>query len=180
MSPLISAAMKGGGPVLDSRIDDDQNRSMEVGPRETPEAKRSSSTTSTRSKSTFSAMKYFGLSSEPTSSDNDRAATFDVFMDADVDVRFLTYKRSTKSINPLPANDKIIASALSSALGCIADGNYRRFLQIVKNNNEILRMEVPKSSSKVKGCNGGTLLHVLVSQHPKVKKKVKGYSKKND
>ena len=178
MSPLISAAMKGGGPVLDSRIDDDQNRSMELGPRETPEAKRSSSTTSTRSKSTFSAMKYFGLSSEPTSSDNDRAATFDVFMDADVDVRFLTYKRSTKSINPLPANDKIIASALSSALGCIADGNYRRFLQIVKNNNEILRMEVPKSSSKVKGCNGGTLLHVLVSQHPKVKKKVKGYSKK--
>jgi len=168
--------MKGGGPVVDRRIDDDQHRSKEINLRDTHEAKRSSSTASNRSNSTFSAMKYFGLSSEPTLTDIDRAATFDVFMDAGVDAQFSTSEESTKPKIPLPADDKFIAAALSSALGCIADGNYGRFLQIVKNNNKILRMKVPKSSSKVNGCNGGTLLHVLVSQQPKVKKRAQGYS----
>jgi len=161
--------------------EDPEGRGDEDNLRETDRnTTRSSSSLSIRTNSTYNPRQYFGLSPERKSSDSNNNSDFDVFMEADDDNGKLpTFAKNIKLKKPLPPDDKIIASALSSALGCIADKNYDRFLQIVKNNPSVLRLEVVKSSSKVKGCNGGTLLHVLVSQQPKIKKKARGFPQKS-
>lgn len=121
----------------------------------------------------FSAMKYFGFSSEPLMSiENRDDAAFDAFMDDNECSQHLD-KCNNVTIttkNPLLSQKKD-ASAISTALACIADKNYKKFLSIVKNNPSILSCKTKKTHLKLKGCNGGTLLHVIVSQQPKIKKK---------
>ena len=124
---------------------------------------------STSSSSIGSAMKYFGLASVPSKNDGKNAA-FDAFMDLNKGQHRQSRIVEIKTKSPWPLEEKD-AAAHSAALGCIADKKYDRFVQIVKNNPSILLYKTKKTNSKIKGCNGGTILHVLVSQKPKLKKK---------
>lgn len=119
---------------------------------------------------TFSSM--IGLSPEPSRtmlSDERDDAAFDAFMEDGEDIN---EKENRDLITPKSPNEleKRDASAHMAAVGCIADRNFKKFLHIVRNNPNILTFKTTKSHSKLKGCNGGTLLHVLVSQNLKQKR----------
>lgn len=119
---------------------------------------------------TFSAM--IGLTSEPTRtmrSEERDDTTFDAFMDDD---KYIDGANGRDIITPKSPyeSEKKNAAAHATALACIADKNFKRFLHFVKNNPNILTFKTTKPHSKLKGCNGGTLLHVLVSQKPKKKR----------
>uniref|UniRef100_A0A7S3Q7H5 Protein kinase domain-containing protein n=1 Tax=Chaetoceros debilis TaxID=122233 RepID=A0A7S3Q7H5_9STRA len=70
--------------------------------------------------------------------------------------------------------EKHNADAHSQALNCIANKNFDKLANILNKNPSILMCRTTKESSKLKGLHGhhgGTLLHVLASQKPKLKKK---------
>jgi serine/threonine protein kinase/ankyrin repeat protein len=121
--------------------------------------------------STFSAFKYFGLSSEKKKlpckqGDQDH----DVFMGIQTHKeKMLVNNNDITPKTPLPLDQELTSTCIA-ALKCIESNDYGRLLKIAKSNPKILQCAIPKSSSKLQGLNGGTLLHVLVSQRLKLKK----------
>mmetsp|Transcript_1125 Transcript_1125/g.2036 ORF Transcript_1125/g.2036 Transcript_1125/m.2036 type:complete len:1002 (-) Transcript_1125:6842-9847(-) len=95
----------------------------------------------------------------------------DVFMGVQTHIETLPVNND--DINPLaPAQllDDNLMSNCMLALKCIENNDFGRLMKIVKNNPKILEIIIPKGNSKLQGLNGGTLLHVLVSQRLKLKK----------
>jgi Serine/threonine protein kinase len=78
-------------------------------------------------------------------------------------------KKDITPKTPYPL-DQELTSVCIAALKCIESNDYGRLMKIVKCNPKILQVSIPKSTSKLQGLNGGTLLHVLASQSLKLKK----------
>jgi hypothetical protein len=141
------------------------------------------SVTSMATAMTNSTQAYFGLSSHPAKGEND--LTIDAFMDSkgnDSTQRNDKGDNEAKYPIPVPKEDsKLHASALS----CIEKNDFDSFLKIIKEKPSLLLYQCKRQNffklsnddkdgedaKGVRGCHGGTLVHVLVSQKPKLRKK---------
>ena len=135
------------------------------------------------SSATISTLKHFGLSNHPGKGADD--VTIDAFMDIKSEKVKSRSRGLLKSVKrKAHAIESQHAAAHSTALSCIAKRDFNYLLSIVKSAPEILLYQCRGSGStreglgqhldersNLHGCNGGTLLHVLVSQRPALKKK---------
>ncbi len=135
------------------------------------------------SSATISTLKHFGLSNHPGKGADD--VTIDAFMDMKSEMEDSCSKRSMKLVNHRPRDvDSEHSALLNAALSCIAKRDFNELLSIVKTTPEILlyrckrnlpsKDDVSDDGQNLHGCYGGTLLHVLVSQKPSLKKKRRG------
>ncbi len=121
------------------------------------------------SNATFSSiMSGFTLSSFAGKGTDD--GTVDAFMGLNGKNIPDTNTVKLKAKDPIPL-EKYNAAAHASALSSISSRNFSRFLEIVNKSPSILLCKTERGNTKLKGADGGTLLHVLVSQKPKLKKK---------
>ncbi len=154
-----------------------------------PKLKHSFTTIS--SSATISTLQHFGLSNHPGKGIDD--VTIDAFMDiSNKPSKSKDTVRSSQLLKPLDIDPKK-ASIHNAALSCITKRDYDQFISIIEMNPEILLYKCHRKGSMkdsngrtserihTNGCNGGTLLHVLVSQKPSLKKKrvKKPHSMKN-
>lgn len=136
------------------------------------------------SSATISTLKHFGLSNHPGKGADD--VTIDAFMDINNDQDSKS-RKITKSVNLKPRSaDPQHSALLTTALSCIAKRDFNQFMSIIETSPSILlckckrrgqaneghgRLDERPDPNPNRGCYGGTLLHVLVSQKPALKKK---------
>ena len=130
------------------------------------------------SSATINTLKYFGLTNHRGKSIDD--VTIDAFMD----IKDKNSRKSNKSFKPQnlkPVSvDPQHSDLHTTALSCIAKQDYEQLMRIIDSVPEILCYECEKKALSrdlsndtphLNGCHGGTILHVLVSQKPSLKKK---------
>lgn len=132
------------------------------------------------SSTTVNTLKQFGLSNHPGKSAED--IIIDAFMDIDSDVekRYIRNDSRAKSFMPQLMNLQY-SEKHNLALTCIARRDFEQLLSVVEATPEILLYQCKKNGidlqsqsdekTHLRGCYGGTILHVLVSQKPLLKKK---------
>ena len=132
------------------------------------------------SSTTVNTLKHFGLSNHPGKSAED--VIIDAFMDIDDDVekRYIRIDSRAKSFIPQFTNLQY-SDKHNLALTCIVRRDFEQLLSVVEATPEILLYQCKKNGldlqtqsdekSHLRGCYGGTILHVLVSQKPLLKKK---------
>ena len=137
------------------------------------------------SANTINTNTYFGLSSYFGKGKSD--LTLDAFIGIEQDIENsmendMDATRSKKKPYPIPSK---LADLHATALACIFENDFTKFLQIVKQHPSLLLCKCKKQEGREsrqkkghRGCYGGTMLHVLVSQRPSLKKKRIG--KRND
>jgi ankyrin repeat protein len=147
----------------------------------TPKLNHSFTTLS--SSATMSTLQHFGLSNHPGKGKDD--VTIDAFMDlSNEPSKSKETIKSSQLLKPMDV-DPTKSSIHNTALSCIAKRDYDQFMSIIEMNPEILLYKCKRKGSSerthMNGCNGGTILHVLVSQKPSLKKKrvKKQHSMKN-
>lgn len=132
------------------------------------------------SSATLSTLKHFGLSNHPGKSAED--VTIDAFMDIGSDKEKKITKNNPKAKISFPQSSNLqFSDKHKQALSCIRSRDFDHLLKIVEATPEILLYQCKKyevdtqqqSDGKphLRGCYGGTILHVLVSQKPVLKKK---------
>jgi ankyrin repeat protein len=132
------------------------------------------------SSTTINTLRHFGLSNHPGKSvDN---VIIDAFMDLqDENESHSKHRNLSKVGNLKPYNvDSKHDVLLHRALSCIAKRDFKQLMSIVEATPAILLCPCKKNNEindslddryQTRGCYGGTILHVLASQKPSLKKK---------
>lgn len=126
---------------------------------------------SVNTSSSFSSKKYFDLT--------ETSETFDVFMSKE-NKGLGSFDSSEDSCQPRLPHEQIEGIALiqSTAISYIVNKKYGKFHQLLKKRPDVLKYRIDSNHVKAGYGGGGTILHVLVSQQPKIKKSPKGFSQR--